>query len=136
MKFKDYYDLEYANLIADKIKSAYPVFEVETFIADIHKTLDNQEFSDRMDLFANSLDKLLPTNYPESLNILNGILGDELKTDSGMFSDGWWLWPVGRYVEKRGIESVDDSLSFIKELTKRLQVNLPYVLFYNTRLKQ
>ena len=36
-----------------------------------------------------------------------------------MFSEGWWLWPVGRYVEKYGIKNLKVSLGFIKELTKR-----------------
>jgi 3-methyladenine DNA glycosylase AlkC len=115
----EYYDLEYAKLIAGKIKSAYPSFEDEAFAADIGCALKDQEFSERMDLFADAIDKSLPRDYRESLNILRGILGGELKTDSGMFSDGWWLWPVGRYVEKRGVESVDDSIAFIEELTKR-----------------
>jgi len=35
-----------------------------------------------------------------------------------MFSEGWWLWPVGRYVEKYGINNLKVSLCFIKELTK------------------
>ena len=36
-----------------------------------------------------------------------------------MFSEGWWLWPIGRYVEKHGIENLKVSFGFIKELTKR-----------------
>jgi 3-methyladenine DNA glycosylase AlkC len=36
-----------------------------------------------------------------------------------MFTEGWWLWPVGRYVEKHGIDNTGISFSFIKELTKR-----------------
>jgi 3-methyladenine DNA glycosylase AlkC len=119
MKFKDYYDFEYARLISGKIKTVYPVFADEAFLESIGQTLKGQEFSDRMDLFAYAIDTLLPSDYRESLNILRKILGDELKTDSGMFSDGWWLWPIGRYVEIRGMESVEGSLEFIEELTKR-----------------
>ncbi|GHU83604.1 DNA alkylation repair protein [Clostridia bacterium] len=119
MKFKDYYDVAYAKLLAGKIKFAYPAFDAEAFVADIRGTLDNQAFSERMDLFANALDTALPENYQQSLTILYGILGDALKADSGMFSEGWWLWPVGRYVEKRGTQSVDASLAFIEALTKR-----------------
>ncbi|MDR1243337.1 MAG: DNA alkylation repair protein [Deltaproteobacteria bacterium] len=119
MKFKNYYNLEYARLISDKIKTVYPAFADEAFLAGIGQTLKDQEFSERMNLFAHAIDTLLPSDYRESLNILRKILGDELKTDSGMFTDGWWLWPIGRYVERRGIESVEDSLEFIEELTKR-----------------
>ena len=41
MKFKDYYDLDYAQLIAGKIKSAYPAFKDEAFAANISETLAN-----------------------------------------------------------------------------------------------
>jgi hypothetical protein len=56
MKFKDYYDLEYAKLIAGRIKSAYPSFEDEAFAADIGHALKDQEFSERMDLFADAIE--------------------------------------------------------------------------------
>jgi 3-methyladenine DNA glycosylase AlkC len=40
-----------------------------------------------------------------------------------MFTHGWWLWPVGRYVERLGAtqseKSLSTSLDFIGELTKR-----------------
>jgi hypothetical protein len=41
----------------------------------------------------------LPDNYEYNMKILEKILGLELKQETGMFSEGWWLWPVGRYVE-------------------------------------
>ncbi|MDL2229712.1 DNA alkylation repair protein, partial [Treponema sp. OttesenSCG-928-L16] len=61
----------------------------------------------------------LPEKYSEVITIFRGILGPELEKETGMFSDGWWLWPVGRYVEKHGAENIKISLDFIEELTKR-----------------
>jgi len=37
---------------------------------------------------------------PEIIALFHDILGPELKTSEGMFTHGWWLWPVGRYVEQ------------------------------------
>jgi 3-methyladenine DNA glycosylase AlkC len=42
-----------------------------------------------------------------------------LKQETGMFSEVWWLRPIGRYVERHGIENIKVSLKFIKELMKR-----------------
>jgi 3-methyladenine DNA glycosylase AlkC len=36
-----------------------------------------------------------------------------------MFTYGWWLWPVGRYVERHGVIDFQRSVDFIYELTKR-----------------
>jgi 3-methyladenine DNA glycosylase AlkC len=36
-----------------------------------------------------------------------------------MFTEGWSLWPIGRYVEKHDVENIPVSLEFISELTKR-----------------
>ncbi len=58
-------------------------------------------------------------SYEEDINIFSGILGPELPEPKGMFTDGWWLWPVGRYVERHGLENQRLSLDFIYKLTKR-----------------
>ena len=47
------------------------------------------------------------------------MLGPEITQPEGMFNLGWWLWPIGRYVERHGNENWTLSLSFLKELTKR-----------------
>ncbi|MEW6011164.1 hypothetical protein [Methanobacterium movens] len=35
-----------------------------------------------------------------------------------MFQKGWWLWPVGRHVEKHGTKDFSTSMDFIYEVTK------------------
>jgi 3-methyladenine DNA glycosylase AlkC len=119
MKIKDYYDGSYAKLLADKIKTVYPSFNETQFIDYAKNSIEDKEFSDRMDVFADALELYLPNNYEQNLKIFENILGAELQQETGMFSEGWWLWPIGRYVEKHGIENITVSLDFIKELTKR-----------------
>ena len=36
-----------------------------------------------------------------------------------MFSEGYWLWPIGKYVELYGDKEFELSAAFSKELTKR-----------------
>ena len=59
------------------------------------------------------------TEYPFVLSVFSQILGKELRGNSGAFSEGWWLWPIGKYVELYGEEYFEESIAFSKELTKR-----------------
>ena len=61
----------------------------------------------------------MPGNYAQKIEAFLNMLGPELAQPEGMFQLGWWLWPVGRYVERYGNEDWRLSLSFLKELTKR-----------------
>jgi 3-methyladenine DNA glycosylase AlkC len=119
MKVKDYYNSDCAQLLTDKIKAIYPDFNGKQFINYVGENVLGKEFSERMDIFVDAFELYLPNNYEQNIKIFGNILGTELKQETGMFSEGWWLWPVGRYVERHGIENIKISLNFIKELTKR-----------------
>jgi 3-methyladenine DNA glycosylase AlkC len=119
MKVKDHYNADCAKLLSQKIRTIYPDFQGKAFVKHIDKNVSDKEFSERMNVFADAFELYLPKNYEQNIRIFENILGPELKQETGMFSEGWWLWPVGRYVEKHGIENTKVSLNFIKELTKR-----------------
>ncbi len=118
-KFKDYYDTDCARLLADKIKQEFPSFDNHTFIATIEEGLHGKEFLQRQDLFVDAFEQFMPKSYSETITIFTKILGPELETTEGMFTYGWWLWPVGRYVERHGVIDFQISVGFIYELTKR-----------------
>jgi 3-methyladenine DNA glycosylase AlkC len=119
MKIKDYYNVDYARLLSRKIEQIYPNFQEKAFSNYIAEHVSDKEFSERMDIFADALELYLSDNYEQNIEIFENILGAELKQETGMFSEGWWLWPIGRYVERHGIENINVSFNFIKELTKR-----------------
>jgi hypothetical protein len=102
-KFKDYYDTDCAVLLADKVKQVYPSFDEKGFVLKISAELDGKEFHQRQDLFVDAFEQFMPKSYPETISIFMKILGPELETTEGMFTHGWWLWPVGRYVERHGV---------------------------------
>lgn len=118
-KFKDYYDVDCAKLIADKIKVVYPVFNKRAFVSFIKKSIRDKEFSDRQDIFADAFEKYLTEDYTKKIKIFKNILGPELETTEGMFIHGWWRWAIGRYVERNCLENYHTSINFIYELTKR-----------------
>jgi 3-methyladenine DNA glycosylase AlkC len=119
MKVKDYYNTDCAKLLSQKIKTVFSDFNEKTFIKYIDKNILDKEFSERMDVFVDAFELCLPDDYGYNIKIFEKILGPELKQETGMFSEGWWLWPIGRYVERHGTKDTKISLNFIKELTKR-----------------
>lgn len=118
-KVKDYYDINYGYFLAEKIKSVYPEFNETKFYRLIQPTIELLEFNERQELLANALKESIALNYSDTINIFEKILGPELEGSLGMFTDGYWLWPIGKYVEKFGGENFEVSTKFSKELTKR-----------------
>jgi 3-methyladenine DNA glycosylase AlkC len=118
-KFKDYYDLECAVLLADKIKSVWPDFNENDFVSMLKDELTGKEFLQRQDAFVDAFEVYMPDDYQETVSIFHQILGPELETTTGMFTTGWWLWPVGRYIERHDNKDFHTTINFIYELTKR-----------------
>ena len=118
-KLKDYYDRDCALLLAEKIVEVYPEFDSQQFVSFIEANLDDKPFMERQDLFVDAFEMYLTGNYEKDIAIFTAILGPELTEPEGMFTEGWWLWPVGRYVERHGLKNRELSLEFIYELTKR-----------------
>ena len=118
-KLKDYYDSKYAELLADKLVVVWPKLDVAGFINYLKKNLKGKEFFYRQDTVVSAFEIYLTPDYSKNVAIFKKILGPELTTTNGMFTHGWWLWPVGRYVEKHGTKNFEVSMKFIYELTKR-----------------
>jgi 3-methyladenine DNA glycosylase AlkC len=121
-KFKDYYDAECARLIALRLIDAMGTggFDGDAFVAEISSRLEaDPSFSVRQDIFAAALEHYLPSDYPDAVALLTAILGPPLEQPEGMFSHGWWLWPIGRYVERNALRERNVSYPFIRELTRR-----------------
>ncbi|MCA9364998.1 MAG: DNA alkylation repair protein [Candidatus Moranbacteria bacterium] len=118
-KFKDYYNKKCAELLSEKISDFCPDFDADGFVAVVSRGIVGKEFLARQDVFVEAFEQFLPGPYTRNVKIFMRILGEKLKTTEGMFIHGWWLWPVGRYVEKHGCEDYDLSMNFIYELTQR-----------------
>lgn len=119
-KLKDYYDANYLEFLTSKISSIYPDFQKEDFQHTILRDgLEQLEFKERQILIAQHLNHFLPFDYKRNLELFLGLLGPELDTSVGMFTEGYWLWPIGTYVELYGESDMEATLSFSRELTKR-----------------
>lgn len=119
MKHKDHYDNRYVQELCEKLVSVMPDFDSKTFSHDLIGHLDDKELFARLDCIVDAMKKSMDGDYSKNIQLFFDLLGPELKQPEGMFNYGWWLWPIGRYVERYGNENWKLSLSFLKELTKR-----------------
>lgn len=119
MKHKDHYNDDYIVILSKKIFSVMPDFDENTFCCALLGRLDDKELFARLDCIVDAMQSCMPGDYRKNIRAFFNLLGPELERSEGMFQFGWWLWPVGRYVERYGNEDWALSLSFLKELTKR-----------------
>lgn len=121
MLLKDYYNEEFAETLADRIKAHHPGFDKNGFLTDVREAIQGKEYTARMQAFVLGFDRYLPA-YSETLRIFSEMLGPELESFSVMYTEGAWLAPVGKYVEAHCAEEpecLEQSVGFIQELTKR-----------------
>jgi len=108
-----------ATLISDKIQPIYNEFDSKTYFSAIKKDCQDLSYSKRIELHADVLYQLLPESYPKAVNILMQILGSQNPNEVGMFTNYYWIMPIGKFVEKYGLEDYDISIKAIEEITKR-----------------
>ncbi len=118
-KVKDYYNEEYLEELASKIANKSKDFNSKKFLELTVPSIESLAFNQRQELIANALYQSFTLSYEDTLLVFYQLLGPELKGNSGAFSEGWWLWPIGKYVEIYGEEYFKASIDFSKELTKR-----------------
>ena len=118
-KLKDWFDKDLAVLLSEKIKVHDRSFDSRRFIKEVAEGTKNLELKDRVALIADQLQANLPSDFKQAINICRRILGPELKKETGMFTEGYWLMPVAKYVEKYGINHFSESMDAIKMITKR-----------------
>lgn len=70
-------------------------------------------------MHADVLREFLPKDYSKAVKILVSILGEENPNETGMFTNFYWIMPIGKFVEKYGLENFDISIMAIEEITKR-----------------
>jgi len=108
-----------ALLLGKKISAVHKNFDTKGFVRDTKKEVVGQSYTERIGILADLLRKYLPEKYPEALTILTQILGPKNKEETGMFTNFYWLMPIGKFVEKYGLDNFALSIKAIEEVTKR-----------------
>ena len=118
-KLKDYYDHQYVENLFEKLKSVSSQIDKEEYYGKIPANYDDLTFLKRQDVLAEAIDAGIRRPYTNTLDLFRLMWGEELEKETGMFTQGWWLWPLGRYVEKHALEDMEETMSFAHDFTKR-----------------
>ncbi|PIE34365.1 3-methyladenine DNA glycosylase [candidate division KSB3 bacterium] len=118
-KLKDWFDKALAILLSEKIQPVFQGFDSQRFIREIDTGIHGLELKARVELIADILREHLPQDYPQSISILTAVLGPENEKETGMFTEGYWIMPIAKYVEKYGVEHYSESIAAIREITTR-----------------
>ncbi len=108
-----------AILLSEKIKPVHPKFDSKSFVKAVEKGITDKSYTQRIIFIAEKLNDYLPKEYEVAIKILEGILGDENPNETGMFTEYWWIMPIGKYVELYGLDNYEISIKAIGEITKR-----------------
>lgn len=119
MQLKEYFGVNLAKHLAVKLVDVYPTFDTNSFIRSVDKEYRNKELKDRVKLISDSLYLYLPNDYIQVSKIFKSIMGPENPNETGMFTEYYWLMPIAKYVEDRGLDNFDTSMELIYEITKR-----------------
>ncbi|NJS41813.1 hypothetical protein HC766_05835 [Candidatus Gracilibacteria bacterium] len=69
-KFKDYYDRDWAELLAYKIKQARDQFDSLGFVSRVVGVVKDKEFLDRQDAIVEVFEEVLGKNYQKTFSFL------------------------------------------------------------------
>jgi 3-methyladenine DNA glycosylase AlkC len=114
-----YFGKNLAELLGKKIVSVQKDFDQRGFIKSVAKDVDQKTLTQRVEWIADNLNLFLPEHYPDAIAVLTKILGPENEKETGMFTHFYWLMPVGKFIEKYGLNHYSISIKAISELTKR-----------------
>lgn len=116
---KYYFDAKLAERLASLILPYYSLFNQDLFVERVSERVEEKELKERVAIIAEELFAFLPEEYDKALPILLAILGPENETEAGMFTNGYFLMPVAKFVETYGLNHFDLSMKALYELTKR-----------------
>ena len=118
-KHKDWYGPDYIKIFCSELNKNKKIFDGKKFLNDYKAQYLDLELNDRLALIATLFYERSEGEYLNKLNSLRALFGSPLQTESGMFTQGFYLYPLSKFVEIYGAENCSASLDFIKDLTQR-----------------
>jgi len=134
--FTRYFGVGLAQILAEKIQAVYKPFNSDAYIKAIHSACEPLSYTQRVALHAAQLHRFLPEEFITASDILIAILGEENKNQTGMFTEYYWVLPIGKYIELYGLAHFDQAMNAIEEITKRNTGEYavrPYIRMYPDR---
>jgi len=116
-KHKDWYSIGFIKIFCNIINSEEKLFSNSDFVKDYKREYLKLELKQRLNLISDLLLKYLDFSYRQQLKILSSLFGRPWPYEEGMFTYGFYLYPVSQFVERNGLNDIQLSLRFIEKLT-------------------
>lgn len=108
-----------AILLSEKIHTVHSKFDSRSFIESVDNGVIGKTYTQRIMFIAEELNNHLPNDYTKAIDVLTKILGEENPNQTGMFTNYWWIMPIGKFIELYGLEYFETSIKAIEQITKR-----------------
>jgi 3-methyladenine DNA glycosylase AlkC len=127
--FKNNISAELISCFADHLEKHLASFNRNQFESAIVDELDRLELKERAQLIADQLHSVLPTDHKTRHRILLDMLHPLEDAGNGMQSDGqgirgWGMMPLCAVVGQHGLETFDESMDVLKQMTSRFSSEL------------
>jgi 3-methyladenine DNA glycosylase AlkC len=118
---KTFFSPSLVRRLAGDIERVHPSFPSRAFVRDATKGLDELELLDRGKHITRALERHLPPDYPDAIDVLLRSLGPEHATDEliGVGMAPFYYLPHTQFVATRGLDHFELSMRAQYELTKR-----------------
>lgn len=116
--FKDYFDRQAAQALAQQIARAHRSFDQRAFVKAALVQNKKLEMMDRVRQWSTALRQHLPSDTAKALAILERSLPSALP-DASEVTHGFVQWPIGQFIADYGLEAPDAAFDIMPELTKR-----------------
>lgn len=116
-KHKDWYSPEFIRIFCNEINPKEKFFCNTSFLLNYKKKFKNLELKDRLNLISELLLENLDMSYGKQLKVLSSLLDEPWPHEDGMFTYGFFLYPVSQFIEINGKQDMELSLNFIERLT-------------------
>ena len=116
--FKDWWDRDAANALADQLQAVFPELDRKRFLKLACQGLDKLEMMARVEQFASAMRACLPDDIPAALKVITRSLPEPLP-DCEAVTDGWLQWPLGFFIGEYGVEHYRESMDAMIALTQR-----------------
>lgn len=118
-KLKDWFDHDAGLRLGEAIAAVDSKFDATEYAEAVEKAVPDKELKARVFAMAELLRQRLPDDFAHASAILENALGPELESETGMFTEGYWLMPVARFVEEFGHDDWEASMRLCEAVTKR-----------------
>ncbi len=105
--------------LGEAISAVDPSFDATQYAGAVAKAVAGKELKARVFAMAELLRQHMPDDFARAAEVLEGALGPELDGETGIFTYGYWLMPVARFVEEFGTDDWEASMRLCEAVTRR-----------------